>query len=161
MTCGWRHMQAFAGAWALIACASVQTAVLASGADDGAADAFRRAAGKVAASVVTIETVGGAQPADGQRRGPSFVVADGPATGLVWSADGLILTSSFNFVRDPSVISVVLPDGRRFVAELLARDEIRRLAMLKIAADRLSVPQWAPLDDMKPGPSAWAAGTAS
>lgn len=108
---------------------------------DETAEAIRAAAGRVAPSVVTIETVGGTQPTDDERSA-AFVVADGPTTGLVWSADGLILTSSFNFVRDPSVISVVLADGRRFVAELLARDEIRRLAMLKIAAADLPAPSW-------------------
>ena len=74
--------------------------------------------------------------------GPGFIIADGPTTGLIWSTDGLILTSAFNFVRDPSVITVVLPDGRHFVGQLLARDEVRRLAMLKIEATHLPVPQW-------------------
>ncbi len=119
---------------------------------------FREAARKVAPCVVTIETVGGTQPreAGGPMAGaaPRFVVADGPTTGLTWSADGLILTSSFNFIRDPSVITVVLADGRRFVAELLARDEIRHLAMLKIDATGLPVPQWTDPDRLHVG--AWA-----
>lgn len=130
-------------------------------------DVFRRAAERVAPSVVTIETIGGTQPTGAppgmqprsgppegppggpERPGraprtprPDFIIADGPTTGLVWSADGLILTSAFNFVRDPSVITVILPDGRRFVGELLARDEVRRLAMLKIEAHDLPVPTW-------------------
>lgn len=126
------------------------------------AEVFRAAAERVAPSVVTIETIGGTQPParrlpnapGGQPRpglpaprptGSGFVIADGPTTGLIYSADGLILTSAFNFVRDPSIITVVLPDGRRFVGELLARDEVRKLAMLKIEADNLPVPQW--LDD--------------
>ncbi|HOA73024.1 MAG TPA: trypsin-like peptidase domain-containing protein [Phycisphaerae bacterium] len=112
--------------------------------------AFRAAARAVAPSVVTIETVGGTQPA-AELAGAAFMVADGPTTGLVWSSDGLILTSSFNFVRDPSVITVVLADGRRFVAELLGRDEIRRLAMLAIDATDLPVPKWAASTDMKVG----------
>jgi serine protease Do len=69
-------------------------------------------------------------------------VADGPTTGLIFSADGLILTSAFNFVRDPSLITVVLPDRRRFVAEFLARDEVRQLAMIKIEASGLPTPTW-------------------
>lgn len=113
-------------------------------------DAFRRAALRVAPSVVTIETVGGTQP-PADRPGAAFIVADGPTTGLIWSADGLILTSSFNFIRDPSVITVVLADGRRFVAELLARDEIRRLAMLKIDATALPTPEWASRENIKVG----------
>jgi S1-C subfamily serine protease len=140
------------GASALVlACIIAQTPALADETADVTAEVFRSAALEVAPCVVTIETVGGAQPTESGRRASPFVVADGPTTGLIWSADGLILTSSFNFVRDPSVISVVLSDGRRFVAELLARDEIRRLAMLKISVGDLPVPQWAATSDMKVG----------
>lgn len=116
-------------------------------------DAFRKAVARVAPCVVTIETIGGTQPGGKQptsrpawvrreERPPGFIVADGPTTGLIWSADGLILTSAFNFVRDPSVITVVLSDGRRFVGELIARDEVRRLAMIRIQATGLPVPDW-------------------
>lgn len=118
-------------------------------------EAFRAAVERVKHCVVTIETVGGTQPTErgaapttrpGGRRGapapPGFIVADGPTTGLIYSSDGLIITSSFNFVRDPSVITVILPDGRRFVGELLARDEVRRLAMLRIDATGLPTPEW-------------------
>ena len=134
-------------------------------------EVFRAAAERIAPCVVTIETIGGTQPPPavgpqrppgppgpdqppgrpgrhpGDRRPapeprPGFIIADGPTTGLVWSADGLILTSAFNFVRDPSVITVILPDGRRFVGQLLARDEVRRLAMVKIQASNLPVPTW-------------------
>lgn len=122
---------------------------------------FRAAARTVAPSVVRIETIGGAQafgagppseradsgdaPPQNPFRddpGSSFRVADGPTTGLVHSADGYILTSSFNFVRDPVIITVILPDGRRFVADLVARDQVRKLALLKIEANNLPVPQW-------------------
>jgi S1-C subfamily serine protease len=131
----------------------------------------RRAVAQVAASVVTIETVGGISPqgpsnagrattrpepgrgaprpgreprrAPPPNAGAAFQVAEGPTTGLVFSADGLILTSSFNFARDPAVITVKLADGTRRSAKLLARDEIRRLAILKIDAAGLSVPTWA------------------
>ena len=96
-----------------------------------------------------IETVGGTQPAGPASR-PSnrvdFLLADGPTTGLIYSADGLIITSMFNFLRNPSVITVVLADGRRLVGQLLATDEVRKLAMLKVDADRLPVPQWRPAD---------------
>ncbi len=121
-------------------------------------EVFRAAARRVAPCVVTIETVGGTQPTEGlppstgaagagrprspRAPAPSFIVADGPTTGLIFSPDGLILTSAFNFVRDPSLITVVLPDRRRFVAELLARDEVRQLAMIKIDATGLPTPEW-------------------
>jgi serine protease Do len=123
---------------------------------DEPSEAFRAAAGKVCSSVVTIETVGGTQSTPAVADMPAFIVADGPTTGLIWSTDGLIVTSSFNFVRDPSVITVTLSDGRRFVAKLLARDEIRRLAMLKIDATGLPTPEWASRGDMRVGQ--WAIG---
>lgn len=122
-------------------------------------EVFRAAARRVAPCVVTIETVGGTQPLEGAPRPatmpggpgrprgrpappPSFIVADGPTTGLIFSENGLILTSAFNFVRDPSLITVVLPDRRRFVAELLAKDEVRQLAMIRIEASGLQTPTW-------------------
>ncbi|MGB9624889.1 MAG: S1C family serine protease [Phycisphaerae bacterium] len=149
-------------------------------------DMVRRAVARIAPSIVTIETVGGTAPQgpdgtgrpltppepqgdvprpDRERRhipmpaaGAAFPVAEGPTTGLVFSADGLILTSSFHFARNPAVITVRLPDGTRHPARLLARDEIRRLAMLKIAATGLPVPAWADEDHVRVGRTAIALG---
>jgi len=103
---------------------------------------FREAASRIAPCIVTIETIGGTPPRRGAHGRSGFIVADGPTTGLIWSSDGLVLTSSFNFVRDPSVITVTLHDDRRFVGELLARDEVRKLAMLRIEAHDLPIPKW-------------------
>lgn len=122
--------------------------------------AFRNAAARVEPSVVTIETVGGAMPPDIAGGGQSFRIADGPSTGLIHAADGLIITSSFNFVRDPSVITVTLADGRRFVADLIARDEIRKLAMLRIDATGLPVPVWAAPTERRVGMWSIALGRA-
>ncbi len=123
---------------------------------------IRSALAKVRPSIVMIETIGGAQPIrQDSFAGPSpesFRVADGPTTGLVLSGDGLIITSSFNFARDPSVITVLLDDGRRAVAKLLGRDHIRRLALLKIDETDLPVPEWAPSDEILPGQFAIACG---
>lgn len=140
--------------------------------------AFRAARDLVAPSVVTIETVGGTQPparptgsapAGGRRdprrpfnldpTGSGFIIADGPTTGMIYSEDGHILTSLFNFIRDPAVITVTLPDGRRFVGEFLARDEVRRLAMIKIEAAGLPVPVWINgVEDLRVGQWAVALG---
>lgn len=133
---------------------------------------FEEAAARVASCVVTIETVGGTQPpsprvaASGPAGRPrrevansAFIIADGPTTGLIYDSDGLIITSAFNFVRDPSVITVTLHDGRRFVGELLAKDEIRRLAMVKIDATDLPTPTWIEQEDrVLVGQSALALG---
>ncbi len=143
--------------------------------DQDRAAVVRAAVDRITPSIVTIETIGGVQPrAEGvappppaatqpqrpRRRGndPGFRVADGPTTGLIWTSDGLIITSSFNFVRNPSVITVILADGRRFVAKLLARDSIRRLALLKIDAADLPAATWAAPAEIHVGEYAIACG---
>ncbi|NOT00105.1 MAG: PDZ domain-containing protein [Phycisphaerales bacterium] len=90
--------------------------------------------------------------------GSSFVVADGPTTGIVYTSDGWILTSSFNFVREPTHTTVAFSDGRRFVAKLVGRDKVRKLAMLKIDADGLETPEWAATDEIRVGQWALALG---
>jgi len=120
------------------------------------------AVSQVQPALVQIETVGGAQPVTEGPQGvreEGFRLADGPTTGVIVSQDGLILTSSFNFARSPSIITVTLSDGRRLVAKLLGRDEIRRLAVLKVESDgELPVPTWVPRDEMRVGQYAIACG---
>lgn len=126
---------------------------------------FRHALRAVMPSIVRIDTIGGAQPVRlevdalrRQRAAPGFRQADGPTTGLIFSADGYILTSSFNFVRDPVIITVMLADGRRYVAQLVARDFPARLALLKIDATNLPTPRWVDYGELQPGQWALAAG---
>ena len=94
--------------------------------------AFKAAAAAAAESVVRIETLGGADTADGA------LVSSGPTSGVVVTADGLILTSAFAFLGDPTSVLVRLPDGRRIAAERLGTDESRRLALLRVDADGLT-----------------------
>jgi serine protease Do len=126
---------------------------------------FQHALRTVTPSVVRIDTIGGAQPVrretDAQQRQrvtAGFRQADGPTTGVIWSSDGYILTSSFNFVRDPVVITVRLADGQRHVARLIARDRPARLALLKIDASGLPMPRWAAADRLRAGQWALTAG---
>ncbi len=151
-----------------------------------AQERFRAVAARIRPSLVKIETVGGTQPvakdqqpdpepADENPEGPppppkrtqrpfqetlgsGFVVADGPTTGFVYSEDGYIVTSSFNFVRDPALISVTLADGRMVAADLVARDQVRKIALLKVDAANLSVPTWADFEDVRVGQWAIAFG---
>lgn len=137
------------------------------------ASVIRGAVASAESSIVTIETMGGAQPlaespADtlGPRRGPRrsgpvrerFQIAEGPTTGLIVSPDGLIITSSFNFARDPAVITVTLADGSRHVGKRLGVDYIRRLALVRINASNLPTCGWAPYDDLRVGQYAIACG---
>lgn len=125
---------------------------------------FRAALAHVAPSIVRIETIGGAQPLApdagpmGSGGGPQFRIADGPTTGVILSADGYIITSSFNFVRNPSIITVVLADERRLVAKLIARDRPARLALLKVDARELTPAELAPTSTLRPGQWALVAG---
>ncbi|MCH7872205.1 MAG: trypsin-like peptidase domain-containing protein [Planctomycetes bacterium] len=126
-------------------------------------DVFRAAINTINPSIVRIQTIGGALPVrrsqDGKRAGVLFRQADGPTTGVIWSADGYIITSSFNFLRDPRVITVTLHDGRTLLARLIARDRPARLALLKVEADHpLPVPRIAESDKLRPGQWALAAG---
>lgn len=118
-------------------------------------DAIRR----VSPAIVRIETVGGASAGGGDEdRGPVFRQADGPTTGVIWDSAGWIITSSFNFLRDPSIITVTLSDGRRLVARLVARDAPLRLALLRVDAANLPAPSWGPRGDLRVGQRVMAAG---
>ncbi len=90
--------------------------------------------------------------------GSGFLVADGPTTGIIYSSDGYILTSSFNFVREPAYVTVRLPDGRQLVANVVARDKVRKLALLKIDAGGLETPEWVQRSEIRVGQWAIALG---
>jgi serine protease Do len=119
--------------------------------------AFRAAAAKVQPSLVRIEGFGGIAPGAGG--GGYQAPGEGPTTGTIVSADGYIVTSTFNFLRKPPIITVVMPDGRRHVATLLGRDETRKICLLKVdGVSDLPVPQFAPRDEVKVGQWAVAIG---
>src|SRR4051812_41893241 len=70
-------------------------------------EAMKAAVRRAAASVVSIETVGGLE------RVGTVLFGTGPTTGLVVSEDGYIISSAFNFAQKPTSILVGLPDGTR------------------------------------------------
>jgi serine protease Do len=115
--------------------------------------ALRAAAENVADSVVQIRTIGGLDAVEGT------LLADGPTTGLIISADGYILSSSYNFVQQPASILVTLPSGKQAPAELVATDHSRMTVLLKVnGASDLPVPTFAPVEEIKPGQWAVAVG---
>jgi serine protease Do len=123
--------------------------------------AFRAAAAKALPSMVTIESFGGIAGA-GTKRGKMAGIrlpGEGPTTGLIVSQDGYILTSTFNFLRKPPIITVVLPDGQRKVAKMLGTDETRKLTLLKVdGVENLPVPEYAPRSQLRVGQWAVALG---
>ena len=78
-----------------------------------------------------------------------------PGSGLVWSADGEIVTADHLLQRDEN-ITVTLPDGSTHTATLVGRDPGSDLALLKIAATGLTPAEWS--DSPKVGNLAFAVG---
>jgi S1-C subfamily serine protease len=60
-----------------------------------------------------------------------------PATGIVWTADGLVVTANHVVEREEE-IGVGLPDGREATATLVGRDPGSDLALLRLDASGLT-----------------------
>ena len=78
-----------------------------------------------------------------------------PATGIVWSADGEILTADHILQRDEN-INITLPDGSTHAATIVGRDPSSNLALLKVNAAGLTPAEWA--DSVKVGNLVFAVG---
>ncbi|MCH2178937.1 MAG: S1C family serine protease [Mariniblastus sp.] len=111
---------------------SLRTMMLTSKAVRAAVESFQP-------SLVTIESFGGMSAVQG-RIGGIRKQGEGNTTGVIVSPDGHIVTSTFNFIQRPPVITVITHDGVRHVAELLGRDDTRKICMLKINAGRMFRP---------------------
>jgi S1-C subfamily serine protease len=76
-----------------------------------------------------------------ERGGASVVRVEarrrGPSSGVVWSADGIVLTAHHVLERDEG-IEVGLPDGRTLEATLVGRDPSTDLAVLRVPATGLA-----------------------
>jgi S1-C subfamily serine protease len=79
-----------------------------------------------------------------------------PASGLIWSADGVIVTSDHAIERDE--IEVVLANGSKHAATIVGRDPGSDVAVLKIAASGLTPVQQAPAGSAKVGSIVLAVG---
>ncbi len=110
---------------------------------DAYSQAVIGAAESISPSVVNINV----RQSSGIVRGPrrSGREISGSGSGFVFTPDGFLLTNS-HVVREASNIEAVLPDGRRFDAELVGDDPETDLAVLRMSAPAL-VP--APLGDSK------------
>ncbi|MBV9866130.1 MAG: trypsin-like peptidase domain-containing protein [Abitibacteriaceae bacterium] len=89
-----------------------------------------------------------------ERVAPSVVrVDDGSrltATGIVWSADGSIITTSHGVERDED-LTIELHDGTRHAAKVVGRDHDTDLALLRVDAQNLTPIEHAPNDAVKTG----------
>jgi len=93
--------------------------------------AFRQAAKKIEPALVMIESYGGVGAVQG-RIGGIRKQGEGNTTGIMISPDGYILTSTFNFIQQPPVITVRTSDGQQRFAKLLGRDDTRKICLLKV-----------------------------
>lgn len=84
---------------------------------DGVSNAAAEVVARVAASVVEVGTSGG------------------HGAGVIWGADGWIVTSAHVVPRDQA--DVRLADGRVFPGSVVARDQANDLAVLRVAASGL------------------------
>ncbi|MCS6843259.1 MAG: S1C family serine protease [Caldilineales bacterium] len=73
-----------------------------------------------------------------------------PASGIVWSAEGLIVTAS-HVVETEDDIGIGLPDGRKVSASLVGRDLATDVALLRAAADGLQPATWIEADALRVG----------
>lgn len=94
-----------------------------------------------------------------EKAGRSVVSVDArnhvPGSGIVWSADGEILTADHIVQRDEN-INVTLPDGSTHTAIIVGRDPGSDLILLKVEASGLTPAEWN--DSAKVGNLAFAVG---
>jgi S1-C subfamily serine protease len=105
-------------------------------------------------SVVHIST----STSDWDLGGSTNGTSTGHGSGVIIDKSGLILTNSHVLEEGP-FIHVLLADDRHFVAELLGRDPLTDLAVLKINASDLLAADWGDSDKMQVGAPVWAVGS--
>ena len=85
---------------------------------------------------------------------PAIVRVEGrrrlPASGVIWSADGLIVTANHVVERDDG-LKVGLDGGDSQEAELVGRDPASDIALLRVPASDLAAPAWVGADDLNVG----------
>jgi S1-C subfamily serine protease len=93
--------------------------------------------------------------------GQSIVRVDGrrrmSASGIVWSADGVIVTSNHVVTRDED-LKIGLPNGDEVEATVAGRDPSTDLVVLRAQAKGLTVPKWVESDALRVGQLVLALG---
>lgn len=80
-----------------------------------------------------------------------------PATGIVWDAQGLIVTAHHILERDEN-INIGFQDGESVSAELVGRDPATDLALLRTPKRGTTIPSWAEPESLRVGHLALALG---
>ncbi|MAU13201.1 MAG: hypothetical protein CL607_25515 [Anaerolineaceae bacterium] len=104
--------------------------------------------------VQILEDLSNAMATTVEQLAPAIVTVDArrrlPATGVIHSADGIIVTAHHIVERDES-ISIITQDGKRHDATLVGRDPRNDLAVLRVNASNLTSVTWGAEDDLKVG----------
>ena len=87
-----------------------------------------------------------------------FFTTSGVGSGFIISEDGYIATNN-HVIENAASIKVLLDDKREFDAELIGRDAVTDLAVIKIDAQNLPVAELGNSDNVKVGDLAIAIGT--
>jgi len=107
--------------------------------------AFQAAANRVAAAVVRLEPSIAVDPAAER-------VMEGPSTGLIVAAEGLILATAFAVPEGARDMVVVLPGGERRIATPVGRDRVRGVVLLRTAPiPDVPTLEAVPRGDLRPG----------
>jgi serine protease Do len=138
---------------AIVAALSTRGACAQDDLNDEIEKAVKAAVRKAAASVVQIVTQGGSDVVvTDPKKGTIFRKALGPTTGVVVAADGYVVTSTYNFINNPTTILVNIPDRTEpLVARIVCHDKSRMLTLLKVEANGLTVPVAVPKKEMLVG----------
>ena len=84
-------------------------------------------------------------------------VGEATASGFIIDPDGLILTSNY-VTRDSEVVSVSLRDGSTHTGQVVGRDLLRNLALIRIEASGLSWLELADVGQVETGSEVFALG---
>ncbi|HEX5054629.1 MAG TPA: trypsin-like peptidase domain-containing protein [Planctomycetota bacterium] len=89
---------------------------------------------------------------------PGFQQTQGKTSGVVLTADGWILVSRFALNLDPTTILITVPGRGTFHAERGGEDTSRGIALVKIEAHDLPVPEFVPPEAVRVGQWAFVLG---
>ncbi len=88
---------------------------------------------------------------------PGYPARRGIGSGFILQSDGLILTNA-HVVSGTDRVTVTLKDGRDFTGQVLGKDELTDVAVVKIPANNLPTVTIGDSDQLKPGEWAIAIG---
>ncbi|MFO0666590.1 MAG: trypsin-like peptidase domain-containing protein [Polyangiaceae bacterium] len=143
--------------------AKAQAPVAGAGEAKKLSDTFVGVAERVSPSVVQIDVTAREESAEQSLRWPGTGNGDAPITrgtgsGVVFTADGAILTNS-HVVEDALSINVRFKDGRYLPARLVGRDPATDLAVVKVESQGLPVGKFADSDAARVGEIVVAIGS--